>query len=409
MHKELTTSQGKSIRVFDDALFLEDYFGGAKLFFKPFENLVQLVQDFIRLMRWEEVSNPYLHQFSDLVFQFQCNRQSDLTKFIEYYEENKSKFALKMPESRDAVQIMTIHKSKGLEFPVVIIPKVDFSLSIHNEAKFFVEADGKVLYTSLSKNNVLDEIHHKAIEEESLILLDKLNLLYVGLTRPERRLYVFNRFERSSNLGHLFHQNMMTTFSINENEGSILYETGNKQNKIDADRGEGAFYVPKEVINETSKFQIAFRKVQKEHHTSQEERLFGIYFHTLIGAIENASQIQDKLEMLIKQGLVDSSSRKKIEESARVFFKEGKAIGLFNGVHKVLNERSILLPSGKLLIPDKVMVRENDVVVLDFKTGKKESKHEKQVRNYKKNLEGIFNQEVIPMLYYTKSNEFIQV
>jgi hypothetical protein len=201
----------------------------------------------------------------------------------------------------------------------------------------------------------------------------------------------------------------MTTFSINENEGSILYETGNKQNKIDTDRGEGAFYVPKEVINETSKFQIAFRKVQKEHHSSQEERLFGIYFHTLIGAIENASQIQDKLEMLIKQGLVDSSSRKKIEETARVFFNEGKAIGLFDGISKVLNERSILLPSGKLLIPDKVMVRENDVVVLDFKTGKKESKHEKQVRNYKKNLEGIFNQKVIPMLYYTKSNEFIQV
>ena len=55
------------------------------------------------------------------------------------------------------------------------------------------------------------------------------------------------------------------------------------------------------------------------------------------------------------------------------------------------------------------MVRTNDIVVLDFKTGKKESKHEKQVRNYKKNLEEIFNQKVIPMLYYTKSNEFIQV
>lgn len=406
---DLTTSQGKSIKVFDDALFLKDYFGGAKMFFRPFENLVQLVQDFIRLMGWKEVSNPYLHQFSDLVFQFQCNRQSDLSKFIEYYEENKSKFALKMPESRDAVQIMTIHKSKGLEFPIVIIPKVDFSLSIHNEAKFFVEADGKVLYTSLSKNNVLDEIHRKAIEEESLILLDKLNLLYVGLTRPERRLYVFNRFERSSNLGYLFHQNMMASFSINENEGSILYETGTKHNKTNADNGNGAFYVPKEVVSETSKFQIAFRKVQKERFSSQEERLFGIYFHTLMGAIEDASQIPNRLDMLIKQGLVDHSTRKKIEETAGVFFEEGEAIGLFNGVHKVLNERSILLPSGKLLIPDKVMVRENDVVVLDFKTGKKESKHEKQVRNYKKNLEGIFNQKVIPMLYYTKSNEFIQV
>jgi ATP-dependent exoDNAse (exonuclease V) beta subunit len=101
--------------------------------------------------------------------------------------------------------------------------------------------------------------------------------------------------------------------------------------------------------------------------------------------------------------------RTKIEATAKVFFQQGEAIGLLEGIQKVLNERPILLPSGKLFIPDKVMVRPNDIVVLDFKTGKKESKHEKQVRNYKKHLEEIFNQKVIPMLYYTQSNEFIQV
>ena len=402
------TSSGKTIKVFDDALFLKDYFGGAKNFFKPFENLVQLVQDFIRLMRWKEVSNPYLHQFSDLVFQFQCNRQSDLSKFIDYYEDNKSKFALKMPESRDAVQIMTIHKSKGLEFPIVIIPKIDFSLSIHNEAKFFVEADGKVLYTSLSKNNVLDEIHSKAIEEENLILLDKLNLLYVGLTRPERRLYLFNRFDRTSNLGYLFHQNMASTFSITENEDSIFYEAGSQEKHIVAEKVDGAFYVPNEVVNESSKFQIAFRKPQTEQYSSQQERLFGIYFHSLMGAVDDASQIQNALDMLINQGLVDNSVRRIIEDTAHRFFIEGNAIGLFDGVQKVFNERSILLPSGQLFIPDKVIIRKNDTIVLDFKTGKKEPKHKRQVSNYKKNLEQILNQSVIPMLYYTRSNEFIQ-
>jgi ATP-dependent exoDNAse (exonuclease V) beta subunit len=332
-----------------------------------------------------------------------------LSKFIEYYEDNKSKFALKMPESSDAVQIMTIHKSKGLEFPVVIIPKIDFSLSIHNEAKFFVEADGKVLYTSLSKNNVLDEIHDKAIEEENLILLDKLNLLYVGLTRPEQRLYVFNRFDRSSNLGHLFHQNMATTFSISDDDGLLFYEAGTKNKKLNAVVGDGDFYIPKEVVNETSKFQIAFRKVQKERYTSQDERLFGVYFHALMGEIENSSEIDTTLSQLVDRGVVDMSMRTKIEATAKVFFQQGEAIGLLEGIQKVLNERPILLPSGKLFIPDKVMVRSNDIVVLDFKTGKKESKHEKQVRNYKKHLEEIFNQKVIPMLYYTQSNEFIQV
>ena len=68
--KSVQNNSGKTIKIFDDERFLEDYFGGAKKFFKPFENLVQLVQEFIRLMGWKEVENPYLHQFSDLVFQF---------------------------------------------------------------------------------------------------------------------------------------------------------------------------------------------------------------------------------------------------------------------------------------------------------------------------------------------------
>ena len=58
--------------------------------------------------------------------------------------------------------------------------------------------------------------------------------------------------------------------------------------------------------------------------------------------------------------------RTKIEATAKVFFQQGEAIGLLEGIQKVLNERQILLPSGKLFIPDKVMVRPNDIVVLDF-------------------------------------------
>ena len=127
-----------------------------------------------------------------------------------------------------------------------------------------------------------------------------------------------------------------------------------------------------------------------------------------MGAIQDSSDIEYAMIQLIDQGIIDNSFRKKLEEAAKAFFEKGATIGLFDGIKKVLNERPILLPSGKLLIPDKVMVRTQDVLVLDFKTGKKESKYEKQVQNYKVNLEKIFNQKVIPVLYYTQTNSFIQ-
>ena len=407
--KSVINKSGKSIKIFDDDQFLSDYFGGAKKFFKPFENLVQLVQEFIRLMGWKEVENPYLHQFSDLVFQFQCNRQSDLSKFIEYFEDNKSKFALKMPESKDAVQIMTIHKSKGLEFPIVIIPKVDFSLSIHNESKFFIESDGKVLYTSLSKTNILDEIHEKALEEGNLILLDKLNLLYVGLTRPERRLYVFNRFHRASNLGHRFHDILMQTFDLTEQDGICNYQIGERTKKGLKVMDMGDFYIPKEVVNESSVFQIAFKERLKEDHSSQEERLFGVYFHLLMAKVDTVETIDDALGVLIENGLVQVSMKAKLIDAAHTFFKIASENKLYSGVEKVLNEHPILLPTGKIFIPDKVIIRSTDIIVLDFKTGKEETKHQKQILNYKRKLEEIFKKKVIPMLYYTQSNSLKQV
>ena len=109
-------------------------------------------------MKWEETKDPYLHHFGDVVFDYQSNRQSDIKFFLDYFDDNKKKIALQMPETDSAVKIMTIHKSKGLEFPVVILPKLDLSIKIHNRAKFLIEAGDKILYGSLSKKSSLVEI-----------------------------------------------------------------------------------------------------------------------------------------------------------------------------------------------------------------------------------------------------------
>ena len=172
-------------------------------------------------MKWKEVENPFMHQFLDLIFQFQNNRQSDLSKFIEYYEENKSSFALKMPDTMEAVQIMTIHKAKGLEFPIVIIPEMDFGLSLRGDSKFFVQTEDKILFTNLSENSLIQDINQRAEEEKNLIFLDKLNMLYVAFTRAEKRLYVFNRYSGKSNLGSVFHKCMLDAFPQNKEDESL--------------------------------------------------------------------------------------------------------------------------------------------------------------------------------------------
>jgi ATP-dependent helicase/nuclease subunit A len=99
--------------------------------------------------------------------------------------------------------------------------------------------------------------------------------------------------------------------------------------------------------------------------------------------------------------------RDSLLEVASCFFDVANEKDLYKNAEKILNEHPILLPSGNTLRPDKVIVRNLDVVVLDFKTGKKEVKDHKQVKEYKRNLEEIFKKKVVSMLYYSKTKELI--
>jgi ATP-dependent exoDNAse (exonuclease V) beta subunit len=85
-------------------------------------------------MKWKETENPYLHHFLDVIFNFQAKKRSDLVYFLDYFNEKKNTIALQMPDSNKAIKIMTIHKSKGLEFPVVIIPSLDFDVKIRSKS-----------------------------------------------------------------------------------------------------------------------------------------------------------------------------------------------------------------------------------------------------------------------------------
>jgi len=412
--QEKCSKSGATYKVFDDERFLKEYFKGREHFFRPFENIYELVIQFITMMSWKETENPFLHQFVDLVFQFQNNKQSDLSKFIEYYEEHKSKFALKMPDAKNAIQIMTLHKAKGLEFPIVIIPEMDFGLSIRNDSKFFVESDSKILYTSLPKNSIVEDIYRNAEEESNLILLDKLNLLYVGFTRAEKRLYVFNRYDRKSNLGASFHDSLASCFNLKDEDGLIEYVSGEERSKSEDSstviEPDDVYYTPDDVAIDISHVKLVLNeRDDNESYESQEERLFGNYFHQFMSEVNTADDIPGVSKRMKLDDQTDRKLLQSVIESAECFFIAAQSNGFFKNVTKILNEQSILIPPSKVLRPDKVIEREGDVIVLDFKTGKSAPEHHEQIWNYKSALEEIYDKPVKAVLYYTKQNQLIEL
>ncbi|MFM7681419.1 MAG: 3'-5' exonuclease, partial [Bacteroidota bacterium] len=400
---------GNSKRFFNDEKFLVEFFGSSELFFSTYESLYDLVLKFFNMMKWEETKDPYLHHFVDVVFDYQSNKQSDIKFFLDYFSENKKNIALQMPETDSAVKIMTIHKSKGLEFPVVILPKLDLSIKIHTQAKFLIEARDKILYGNLSKNSSLVEIANFTERELSLTFLDKLNLCYVALTRPVQRLYAFNYFKKD-NLGALIHERIERNFPCEMTEnGELLLQLGTEQKIQREEKSQlEEFYIPQELNQRLWYPDVVFRKISDtDKELIIKEQRFGNYFHALMARCDSKSTIETNLAELIRNGEIDPEFQVELMEKANEFFNQSKS--LFEGVEEIINEQLILIPNSTDKRPDKILIKKDELIVFDFKTGKKSDRHQPQLMGYHDALIKMFDKPIKLFLYYTETSSLLSV
>ena len=161
-------------------------------------SLVELSHKIARSFKLEETARIYMQFFMDEVWAYSTKYAQDLFGFLNYWEETAHKLSVAIPEGINAVQVMTIHKSKGLEFPAVIFPFANWNATSEQNAKSWVETDTPELHnlpTSLipisdKLKSSTEKLQSLYVEHKSKVLLDNLNMLYVALTRPKTRLYI---------------------------------------------------------------------------------------------------------------------------------------------------------------------------------------------------------------------------
>jgi len=404
---EVIQKDGKSIRVFNDTRFLSEHFGGTTSFFTTYESVYDLVQKFMRLMNWQETKEPYLHHFMDVIYGFQLARQTDIHHFLEFFDAQKDKIALQMPDTRSALKIMTIHKSKGLEFPVVIIPNMDFTITMNPQGMYLMEVRDKILYAFPAKSQQIPELDAFAKEENNLILLDKMNLFYVGMTRPELRLYAINDFDKDK-FGAMIHE-QLEGMNLGMNEEGLL-QIGQSETIVKNEESTTNLYVPSDFSQRLWYPDIVFRKVfQEESEVQLDEQRFGNDFHLLMSLCESKLDTELALSNLLREGQIEQKNEAKLRESALAFWQKMEAGDYLNNVEKSLNEQVVLAGENDVKKPDKVLVKANEVLVIDFKTGKINQNHMEQVVAYGKLLEVIFKKPVRCLLYYSALNQLTEL
>ncbi len=347
-------------------------------------------------------SNAYLHYFLDIVLERDIKNQAGVADFLEYWDKKKTIFSIPSPEGNDAVRIISIHKSKGLEFPVVIFPFADENYSLQRKDKLWVENETgtfdlpKVL---LDNNKAVaafsgsaEKIFNQKKEEQ---LLDNINVLYVALTRAEEQLYVISQYVELNSKGEW--PNNTASFILKFLDSSSIFEEG----KLEYDFGlpkkysgeKAAAVLPKKITRVAEVLPIENIKIAQRESlmwgTMQQDAInYGNVIHEVLSFVEKFSDVDLALQKALENGLIASTQKEVVAKTIHEIVNHQDLKLFFDEDSTVFNEQTIIQKHGLLVKPDRMVLKNNDeMYLLDYKTGKYMPKHQQQLQQYQDAIE----------------------
>jgi len=329
----------------------------------------------------------------------------------QWWNEKGYKISVVVPDSGDAVNVMSVHKSKGLQFPVVIMPLFEIN-------------EGKKLFRTMHWHSVDENkfgipysiINYKSDMptptlqreyqvEKSKSLMDTINLMYVGTTRAQERLYTISflkkekaetkskrpskketdkKFDGDSTFFlHEFIKKNTVGFTEEESDFFTAYCLGDKSEmRISKEDSQikltlDTFYInPDKPLDSLRKNAGAFDS--SELRDSARE---GRIVHELLSKINAGEDVKPVVDLYTSNGWIDQEKHDSLMQFFYQLVQEHPNI--FPGKKSVLNEREISNAEGHIYRPDRMTCDEqNNWRIIDFKTGNEKQEHKKQVMQY---------------------------
>jgi len=347
----------------------------------------------IQRMEWTKCKEaiPYLQELHDALLRFSVKDSGGVFAFLKWWDIRGKETMLTTDLPEHAVRLLTIHKAKGLEAPVVIIPFCNWPLDSRVDKTVIwtktsvapfnrleqlpVEYDNKLMHTCFAPEFYL---------EYSQRILDALNLLYVAVTRPREELYVYLPFSKKNskeNIACLVRDAL--PFETLTDDEVLRYGKPSVAIHSHKKLSEGYVLEAYPSAGFSEKLKLVYREDAFEYSPSDSMRQWGLVLHKALSRIETIDQVAQVLQELVQEGEL-AGNRETAEQFTLAIKKtlsDPEIARWFDGSWKVRNEASVLSRFGKLR-PDRVMEKEGRTVILDYKFGKPRSSHERQMKKY---------------------------
>lgn len=392
--------------------------------------LYELTEEILQIFELKERSPAYLQHFLDLVLQYSERRKPDLTGFLEFWDEQKKNTSVKVPEGENAVEVLTVHKSKGLEFPVVLLPFCNWEMALRPRHTFWAKArDGfeeyPDTYLIAPKKELSDSRFQEDYQSElERTMLDNVNLLYVAFTRPKERLYIYApiwdrsrkkdlpKVEDITDVGRLL--NLVMEEPGFDESGNLFYETGipgAPRREEEASYAVSAEEFLSERWRDRIRIERRFRKFWEGGPTGGRGQ--NLQVGTLMAEVLRRLTEDDEVPLILnsmqEEGLITEEHKTSLgnkidrlmeKEPFKRWFEEGQS---------VRRNREVISPTGGSYRPDRLIIDGKMATVINFVDAERTATDAEAMASYVETLKGMGYGPVYAWVAYmpTGSTEMI--
>jgi ATP-dependent exoDNAse (exonuclease V) beta subunit len=393
--------------------------------------LFELVSYFYRYYNLSKIEgqSAYLFFLFDAISQYQKNNPADIYSFISFWDRELSKKNIPTGDGIDGIRTMTIHKSKGLQFHTVLLPYCTWELNPKKNPIVWCSPKEGYYNLELLPVNYSEKMEGTIFSEEyqyetSLSWLDNLNLLYVAFTRAEHNLVIFGKYkkvlsgsEQVKNVSDLL-QWTVSDLNGNWNNETLHFNWGNLEQNTDSKVEKTNNILKKTPLSQYVNFvSEAFPEGKSIFKQSNKSRDFvdlnisprrkyieyGNIMHALFANIRTMADIEKAVDKLISDGIILLDEKKNYINKIRDAIKKAGVEDWFSDKYKIYPEFSILVEeNGEVTTkrPDRVLLSENETIIIDYKFGKPHAIHKKQMQQYTELLQAMGYPQVKAHLWY---------
>lgn len=381
------------------------------------QSLFDLVCELLIIFDLKESTDIYLQQLLDLVLEQSQRGRNSIASFLEWWSKEGENQTVSTSEQTNAIRILSIHKSKGLESPIVFIPFTSWDIlprpTIHQFWTRHVPADYEELkYIPLDFNKKLltdsyfEPDYYKEAEESAL---DILNKTYVAFTRPREKLYLSAPQNKpGTSQIHQLMIGLLEDLGMKKSEESscLEFSMGDDHDKVGKKEESSATETLKIYPAASFLDQLTIRNDSDRFFMLQDtEQAKNITLGNQVHDVLSAIRVKEDLPVVLRQRLQSGEMNREVvtqvEERIEKLFAMEEIAPWFSDGFEVYNERSIWF-EGREHQPDRLLIKQNEAIVIDYKKEVESESHHAQVQRYMKAIQAMGYEKVSGFLIYVE-------